>query len=114
MNVSENSAAQVSSELSDNGDALTIRVVGSFDFNVHRDFQRAYQSVSASPTHYCIDLSETLYLDSAALGMLLLLRDHCLNDGNGAGQVRVELLNANEYVGNILAISNFDKIFTIR
>ncbi|SDZ76205.1 STAS domain-containing protein [Microbulbifer marinus] len=114
MNVSEYSGARVSSELSENGDALTIRVTGNFDFNVHRDFQRAYQNLSSSPKQYCIDLSETQYLDSAALGMLLLLRDYCLSDGLEAGQVRVELLNANEHVGNILAISNFDKIFTIR
>ncbi|SHG14856.1 anti-anti-sigma factor [Microbulbifer donghaiensis] len=114
MNVSEYTAARVSSELSENGEALVIRVAGSFDFNVHRDFQRAYQNLSPSPRQYCVDLSETLYLDSAALGMLLLLRDHCQNDGTGAEPVRVELLNANEHVGNILTISNFDKIFTIR
>ncbi|MFC6924050.1 STAS domain-containing protein [Microbulbifer taiwanensis] len=114
MVVSEQATARVSSELSEGGDALTIRVAGSFDFNLHRDFQRAYQNLSPSPRHYCIDLSETLHLDSAALGMLLLLRDHCLGEEPEEGQCRVELMNANDHVGNILAVSNFDKIFTIR
>ncbi|WP_323843868.1 STAS domain-containing protein [Microbulbifer magnicolonia] len=114
MTVSEHTSARVSSHLSENGDALTIRVTGNFDFNLHRDFQRAYQNISPSPKHYCIDLSETRHLDSAALGMLLLLRDHCLSEEPEPGQVTVELLNANEHVGTILTISNFDQIFTIR
>lgn len=114
MAVLDHAAARVSAELSDSGDALTIRVSGNFDFNMHRDFQRAYQNLSSCPTHYCIDLSETRHLDSSALGMLLLLRDHCLGEGGDCSQCRVELTNANEHVGRILAVSNFDKIFTIR
>jgi len=114
MLASEKTVAGVSAELSEGGDALVIRVTGNFDFNMHREFQRAYQNLSPSPKHYCIDLSETLHLDSAALGMLLLLRDHCLGDGDDPEQCRVELMNANEHVGRILTVSNFDKIFTIR
>lgn len=113
MVVSERSRAQVSSELSESGDALTIRVSGSFDFNMHREFLRAYQNLSPPPRLYCIDLSETRHLDSAALGMLLLLRDHCL-DAGGDRQCSIELQNANDHVANILAVSNFDKIFKIR
>ncbi len=113
MMVSERSRARVSSELSESGEVLTIRVSGSFDFNMHREFLRAYQNLSPAPKLYCIDLSETLHLDSAALGMLLLLRDHCL-DTIGDGQPCIELQNANEHVANILAVSNFDKIFKVR
>lgn len=114
MVVSEQTGAGVSSELSEGGDALTIRVSGNFDFHMHREFQRAYQNLSSSPKKYRIDLSETLHIDSAALGMLLLLRDHCLGDEDDAGQCKVELLNANDHVENILTVSNFDKIFTLR
>jgi anti-anti-sigma regulatory factor len=113
MVVYEKTARRVSSELSEAGDALTIRVFGSFDFNMHREFLRAYQNVSASPSYYCIDLSETTHLDSAALGMLLLLRDHCAESLLGDIKPSVELLNANDHVANILAVSNFDKIFKI-
>ncbi|MEW5248544.1 STAS domain-containing protein [Microbulbifer sp. 2201CG32-9] len=93
---------------------LTIRVAGSFDFSLHPDFQRAYQNFSPSPKCYSVDLSETSYLDSAALGMLLLLRDHCYGDGSRAEAQRVELVNPRPHVANILAASNFDRIFTIR
>ncbi|MCW8127528.1 STAS domain-containing protein [Microbulbifer halophilus] len=114
MVVSARSGARVSSELSKGGEALTIRVCGNFDFNMHREFQRAYQNLSPAPKRYRIDLSETQHLDSAALGMLLLLRDHCLGGEEDEGQCRVELLNANDHVEKILLVSNFDKIFTLR
>lgn len=111
MVVFDKTRTRVSTELSESGDSLTIRVIGNFDFHVHRDFQRAYQNLSSPPLNYRIDLSETSHLDSAALGMLLLLRDHCAReDGSRAS---VELLNANDHVANILAVSNFDKIFKI-
>lgn len=114
MVVLEQANTRVCSELTEGGDTLTIRVSGNFDFNLHRDFQRAYQNLSPRPKRYCIDLSETQHLDSAALGMLLLLRDQCLGGDDDAGQRTVELLNANGHVENILVVSNFDKIFTLR
>lgn len=114
MAIAEQRSARVYTELSECGGELTIRVAGNFDFHVHREFQRAYQDLATAPKTYSIDLSETSHLDSSALGMLLLLRDHCSDaEGNVAVQ-RLELLNANSHVANILAVSNFDQIFTIR
>lgn len=114
MAIAEQRAARVYTELSECGGELTIRVAGNFDFNVHREFQRAYQDLSPAPQTYSIDLSETSHLDSAALGMLLLLRDHCSGAEGNVAVERVELLNANSHVAKILAVSNFDQIFTIR
>lgn len=111
MVVVDRAKARVFSELSDDGSTLTIRISGNFDFNLHREFQRAYQNLPARPRRCRIDLSETLHLDSAALGMLLLLRDHCLGE---CDQHAVELFDANDHVENILQVSNFDKIFTLR
>ncbi|AMX02783.1 STAS domain-containing protein [Microbulbifer thermotolerans] len=113
MAVSEQFTARISTELSESGDALTIRVTGNFDFNIHRDFLRAYQDLSPAPRRYCIDLSETQHMDSAALGMLLLLRDHCMRECTYAGECCIELRNANTDVCRLLAVSNFDKLFTI-
>lgn len=54
-----------------------------------------------------MDLKEATYLDSSALGMLLLLRDHAGDDAD------VRVINSNSDVRKILAISNFDKLFDI-
>ncbi|MNH48012.1 hypothetical protein D3C79_1115530 [compost metagenome] len=55
-----------------------------------------------------MDLREATYLDSSALGMLLMLRDYI---GGDESQIRV--VNTNSDVRKILAISNFDKLFDI-
>jgi anti-anti-sigma factor len=55
-----------------------------------------------------VDLKEATYLDSSALGMLLLLRDHV-----GGDDAEVQVVNTSPDVRKILAISNFDKLFDI-
>ncbi|MFD1217942.1 STAS domain-containing protein [Microbulbifer celer] len=114
MVVSDSYTSRVYTEVADDGDTLVIRVSGNFDFNMHREFQRAYRNVSPPPKAVIVDLSTTEHLDSAALGMLLLLRDYCVEVGRDGDEPRVELINANSHVSHILSVSNFDRIFSIR
>ena len=97
----------VTSELSPDGQTLTIFISGRFDFASHQDFRKAYE-VGGRELSYVVDLRGTSYLDSSALGMLLLLGDHA-----GGERSRVRLVNCCEDVRKILAISNFDKLFSI-
>jgi len=90
------------------GTSLTITVTGRFDFSVHQEFRVAYEGLSPSPTSYIIDLGETSYLDSSALGMLLLLRDFA-----GGDSADIRIINCNQDVKKILAISNFEQLFRI-
>lgn len=98
----------VTSVLSPDGTTLTITISGRFDFGAHQEFRNAYERHSKSPKLYVVDLKDTTYLDSSALGMLLLLRDHA-----GGETATVRLANSSEDVRKILAISNFDKLFEI-
>lgn len=98
----------VASELSTDGDELVIRVSGRFDFSAHQEFRDAYELLPERPTRYRVDMLDTIYLDSSALGMLLLLRDHA-----GGDSADVELVNCNADVRKILAISNFEQLFVI-
>ena len=97
----------VTSELSSDGQQLTIFISGRFDFASHQDFRAAYEGMG-SEQRYVVDLRGTHYLDSSALGMLLLLRDHA-----GSERSRIRLINCHPDVSKILAISNFDKLFQI-
>ncbi|MDI1301101.1 MAG: STAS domain-containing protein [bacterium] len=94
---------------SPDGKELTIRIKGRFDFSTHQDFRSAYESAPATLDSFVVDLREATYLDSSALGMLLLLRDHA---GGDSGRVRI--VNCNSDVKKILAISNFEQLFTIQ
>jgi anti-anti-sigma factor len=98
----------VNSELSDDGQKLTIFIEGRFDFAAHQDFRDAYESVAGTPQRIVVDLKGTSYLDSSALGMLLLLRDHA-----GGERAKIRLINCNADVNTILTISNFSKLFQI-
>lgn len=88
---------------------LTIKIQGRFDFSAHQEFRDAYEKVSQDPKGYVVDMKETTYLDSSALGMLLLLRDHAGGDNS-----HIEIVNCNPDVKKILTISNFEQLFTIR
>ena len=61
------------------------------------------------PKEFTVDMRDATYLDSSALGMLLLLRDHA---GGDAAEVRI--VNCNPDVRKILTISNFEQLFEIR
>ena len=99
----------ISAKLSDAEKELVINVEGRFDFSAHQDFRSAYEDLESPPESYAVDMTETTYLDSSALGMLLLLRDHA-----GGDTASIRLLNCNDDVRKILVISNFGRLFTIQ
>ncbi|QVM89927.1 STAS domain-containing protein [Pseudomonas entomophila] len=96
----------VETDFSQDGKQLTIKVKGRFDFGKHQEFRDAYER--RQPDSVIVDLKEATYLDSSALGMLLLLRDHV-----GGGEPDIRVVHASPDVRKILAISNFDKLFDI-
>ncbi len=98
----------VTSSLDSDGATLRIRVSGRFDSSVQRAFRDAYEAGGRGCSAYVVDLSDTQYLDSSALGMLLLLRDHA-----GGDAATVRLVHGNPDVLKILKISNFDRLFEI-
>lgn len=92
-----------------NSGVLQIKVTGRFDFGVHNEFREATRMAEQGSVKTIeVDLSHTDYLDSSALGMLLVLRDKISGDKNG-----VQLKNARNEVKKILEIANFDKLFVM-
>jgi anti-anti-sigma factor len=91
------------------GSELVIYIEGRFDFSSHQSFCASYESAEPKPERYILDMSATTYLDSSALGMLLLLRDHA-----GGDNAKVSIVHCNEDVRKILTISNFEQLFDIQ
>ncbi len=98
----------VSAHPSSDGTELTIKVTGRFDFSAHQDFRQTYEGAPADVRKYIIDMTDATYLDSSALGMLLLLRDHA-----GGDSADISIVNCNPDVRKILSISNFGQLFHI-
>jgi anti-anti-sigma factor len=91
-----------------NDNSTTIRVKGRFDFSCHGAFRDAYMA-APNGSDYVVDLGGTSYIDSAALGMLLLLREHAQQQG-----VRVSLSNVTGQTKEVLQIANFHRLFKIQ
>jgi anti-anti-sigma factor len=90
----------------------TLAIRGRFDFNIHKDFRTCSEEALAKSTVKSIEvnLREVSYLDSSALGMLLLLRDKAEQSGGK----RIVLCAVSGMVEQVLEVANFDKLFTIR
>ena len=98
----------ITSELSPDGRQLTIGVQGRFDFRVYDVFRSTYAESSSSIDSYVVNLENAEYMDSSALGMLLLLREHAGGDSSN-----IQLRSPSTEVRNVLNIANFDKLFMI-
>lgn len=99
----------IQSRISEDGKELVIAIQGRFDFSAHQDFRNSYEAIESEPTTFKVDMNETTYLDSSALGMLLLLRDHA-----GGNSSHIEIVNCSPDVKKILTISNFEQLFSIQ
>ena len=86
---------------------LKVAIDGRFDFSSHKEFRDAYKS-SAPDADFVIDMSSTDYMDSSALGMLLLLREHA-----GGDKASIKIIGCTSDIKKILTISNFHKLFDI-
>lgn len=93
---------------SNDDNSLTIEVEGKFDFQCHSDFRDAYEKSKQSFQRYIVDLTKATSIDSSALGMLLLLRDHA------GGDNKVEITYSDNDIARILEISNFESLFILR
>lgn len=88
---------------------LTIEPQGRFDFNVYRDFREAYEGHLRHNLDIIIDFAKTDYIDSSALGMLLVLREQA-----GGDHARINIVGCNREIRKILAIANFEALFEIQ
>ncbi len=99
----------ITTNRSGDGSELVISIKGRFDFSSHQEFRDAYENTEGPFSSYQIDMAETTYLDSSALGMLLLLRDYA-----GGDNAKIKIMNCNNDVRKILTISNFEQLFNIQ
>ena len=98
----------IQASMSADSQILNINVKGRFDFGAHQEFRSAYERSGLTPRQYVVDLHETDYIDSSALGMLLLLRDHA-----GGDSADIRIVHCNPDVRKVLSISNFEQLFSI-
>lgn len=91
------------------GSQVTIYVEGIFDINLYDAFNNAYKTYLDQAKSFVIDFRHTSNIDSAALGLMLLLRQKA-----GADEADVSIINANDSVMKVLNIAQFGQLFQVR
>jgi anti-anti-sigma factor len=92
------------------GEKAKLSLSGRFDFTAHREFRQGYESAlkQAGVTGLEVDLGGVDYIDSSALGMLLMLKENAERE-----KMRLVLTNCTGSVRRVLDIANFGKLFTL-
>lgn len=94
----------------DNQKAI-LTIQGRFDFNVHTAFRQCSEEAlkNDATRQVVVNLTRVNYLDSSALGMLLLLREKAA----AAGRPEVTLCGATGIAQQVLDVANFGRMFRI-
>ncbi len=98
----------VTTQVSNDEKTITIRVEGRFDFTHQKEFREAYKNHCTPGLLFQVGLSSTEYMDSSALGMLLLLKEHADSCNS-----KVILQQPSEGIKKILDMANFSQQFDI-
>ena len=88
-----------------------ITMSGCFDYKTWRIFTNAYLPLldNAALSEICVDMVNVDYLDSSAMGMLLLLKERAQ-----ANNKRVALHIASNFVLRAFKFARFSKIFDVK
>jgi HptB-dependent secretion and biofilm anti anti-sigma factor len=97
--------------ISADGNVAMVVLGGRFDFYAHIEFRHASEEAlkTVGVTQIEIDMNNVEYLDSSALGMLLILREKANNANR-----KLSLSNCKDVVLRVLEVANFNKLFTIK
>jgi anti-anti-sigma factor len=92
------------------GSEFSLALSGRFDFNAHRDFRNGYEPAlqNSSIKTLNLNMEKVDYLDSSALGMLLLL-----NEKARASNIEVIISSCPANIKKIIEVANFSRIFKI-
>lgn len=97
----------VDHEYLENSKTLTIKVNDKFDYNLYNRFRKAYKHLDPQQvSQVIVDLKKATHIDSAALGMLLLLDEHFQH-------CEIRIINCSDYVMQVMEVAHFAQKFSI-
>lgn len=89
-------------------DSVTyIAISEQFDLSLHTEFRMAYKNTPKG-SEFVVNMQRVIHMDSSALGMLLLLREHAGGDSS-----KIKLTGCCPDIKQILLVANFQNLFNI-
>ena len=88
----------------------SLHIPERFDFSYHKEFTDQYTAIlkAGNVKDIALDFSKVTYLDSSALGMMVLFQKKAT-----ALNIEVKIRGAKDSAKEILQIANFDRLFDI-
>lgn len=91
------------------GADVEVQVKGRLTFSDHKTFRDIVKSLDSHRNkNWVIELSGLDFIDSAGLGMLLIVRDAA-----AAHSAKVVLRGAREQAKRLIQVARFDSLFTV-
>jgi anti-anti-sigma factor len=92
------------------GKTTVLQLEGAFVFDSHRALRAVCRPILDNPNTQFIqlELSHVEYLDSSALGMMLLMKEKALSAGK-----EIQIKGAQGMVLQVLEVAKFDRLFTL-
>ena len=92
------------------GDSINLKIFDRFDSSSFAEFKNICEQIfsNKSVKNISVDVSSLKYMDSSALGMLMILDEQAAQ-----AKKRLTLTSVPGPVANVLKIANADKLFTI-
>lgn len=95
--------------ISTNANIASIQLSGQFTFSDTQNFKQILELVGGNHTKsISLNFENVTFIDSAGMGMLLLLRDECQ-----ANKINISIHSTHGQVEKIFYISKFDQLFSI-
>ncbi|HAC34856.1 MAG TPA: anti-sigma factor antagonist [Gammaproteobacteria bacterium] len=98
----------VSVQTSKQSGEVVIEIDGEFNFDKVMDFREAFSSIENVSSNLVVDLTACDYMDSAALGALLILKSQL-----GKGNLEITLRVRDSLVLKTLKAAHFERKFSI-
>ena len=96
--------------ISTSGNVTQINLSGEFDFSTQDALNGVFdKALDTTANEICIDMQNTLFIDSSVIRMLLKLQETTKRH-----KKFLTIMNCNERIFEILSIGGFDQIFDIR
>ena len=111
MPIHKENKVGIDTSLDEDGEnkVLNIAISGRFDISMYSTFGECYKNYIGNVSKVVVDMSNLEYIDSSALGMLLMLRER-----TGGSNSNIELINLTPSVSKIFSTVKFDKLFVTR
>lgn len=90
------------------GDCFTLSLPREFNYQAYMSFHKALQKIPKG-SRFLLDFSIVEIIDSAALGMLLLLREQA-----GSARADVTLIHCSDLIKKALFSTQLQEMFKIR